>query len=128
MTKYEDCSGKAVRMSDLVHELPSGRWIVAEWSERQSQWQSTNLPEPEQGYVKSYARTLPALANIGIRTYASRPAAVRAAVRLYDLETVETEPKALRSIRMSDAEWKRVGELAEQAGLDVSSYIRGKVL
>lgn len=61
----------------------AGRWIAAEWSDRQHQWQSNNLPPrlAGQGYLYSCAGSLGALADQGIRTYTTRASARRGMAR-----------------------------------------------
>jgi len=60
-----------------IHQLKSGRWIVAEWDEARAQWIGLAEPHPFQGYCYTFSRTLDGLASY-IRTYASRASAVRA--------------------------------------------------
>ena len=79
-----------------VHDLTAhgvvadGRYVVAEWSDLHCQWQSSNRRPPagmETTYVKSHARTLRTLVfDCGIRTYATRKAALAAARRCYPNE------------------------------------------
>jgi hypothetical protein len=125
---YTNQDGDRVNMDNLVH-ADGDRWVVAEWSERNGQWQSDNIREvPFEGYRLTFGKTLAQIVNKGIKSYASREAAVRAAVRHYELEVEVSEPMVGRSIRFTDAEWARVGELADAANLDVSSYVRAKLL
>lgn len=83
-------------MSDTIHTLKSGRFIVAHWNERTAQWQSSDIgSEPFQGYCYTYARTLEGLAAEGIKTYATRSAAAEAAAECYGPEAAES-PAALQ--------------------------------
>lgn len=83
--ELEGHHGQSLTMDNLVHEL-NGRWIVAYWDARRSQWISSNRPRLplEQSYCYSFGLTLASLARVGIRTYARRGDAVCAATRLYD--------------------------------------------
>jgi len=60
------------------HQLASGRWIYAQWSARNAQWVSWDIPVSVRrhvtGYRYTYAPTLTALAREA-RTYPSRTAA-----------------------------------------------------
>jgi hypothetical protein len=69
---------------ERIHQMKSGRWIVATWDERGSQWRSSNIgTAPFQGYCYTSARSLEGLAMLGIRTYAKRSSAERAAKRIF---------------------------------------------
>jgi len=68
----------ASRYDKYVHQV-DGRWVVAEWSEHHSQWQSSNRKPPpgmENSYRYTYARSLRGLVHEGVRTYATRRSAL----------------------------------------------------
>lgn len=88
-TKAHDEEAKALGCCDClrcvdaqIQETDDGRYMIAAWSERQAQWQSSDLPKSrrEQSYRYTYARSLIGLCSLGIRTYPTR-ARARAALR-----------------------------------------------
>lgn len=73
-------------MENMIHQLPSGQFIVAWWNHWNLQWESTNLSHwtrrhccPTGCAVAKYLETLPSL---GVKTYRHRSSANRAAKRL----------------------------------------------
>ena len=69
------------RIDEVVHEL-NGRYIVAHMEG--GQWRSSDIDEPPfPGYRYSYAGSLQGLADLGIRTYATRAKAEAAARECY---------------------------------------------
>lgn len=67
-----------------IYKLKNGRFIIAEWRERNAQYIGHVSPSPWQGYCYSYARNLEALAGVGVTTYARRSDARRALKRRYE--------------------------------------------
>jgi len=72
------------KIDDVVHQMDDGRWIVAYWDDRSAQWRSSDIDEPPfPNYLYSCAGSLQGLANLGIRTYATREKAEAAARECY---------------------------------------------
>jgi len=81
-SRYRDMDGDLVNVNDYVHETPTGRWVVAVWSERNAQWSTDNVTSASarSGFSGAFARRLQ---DLDTPKYASKAAAVRAAARVY---------------------------------------------
>lgn len=84
-TYYAPNSDRHVEHEIGVHKLQSGHWILAEWSELHSQWQSRDISKSFRRanagtrIVYACARSPEGLAGM-VRTYPSAAAAVRSAI------------------------------------------------
>jgi hypothetical protein len=86
LAQYQQCECAAC-LDTGIQEI-GDRFIIADWSERNCQWQSSDLPARhaanDQSYRYSVARRLTSLVGLGIRTYPTRAAArdsIRRAMR-----------------------------------------------
>lgn len=88
MTGWRDTDGKRVDASDYVHELASGRWLVACWSERASQYHAPMTPEGRRitGAHTVCSRSLTGLNLATTCHYARRADAVRRAADIHGWE------------------------------------------
>lgn len=69
------------RWDDYAHRLASGRWIVATWSDRNSQWTSRDVTDSS---CYAFAATLASMVRCcHVRTHKTREAALRRARVLY---------------------------------------------
>lgn len=93
--RYEDAEGRAVLLSDVVAQAPSGRWVVARWDERAAHWTGpvTRAFYRATGLHAWFGRSERALDGAaGAMRYASRKVAVQAAIREFGLVPVEVAP------------------------------------
>lgn len=71
--------------TDHVHQIEdgpcAGRWCVAHWSDRSSEWQSYDLDVRDQSTRYGFSRALHGIP--GMRTYKLRSSAVRKARAIY---------------------------------------------
>lgn len=68
-------------IAEHIHQLPSGRWIVAQHDARNANWIASMTPRAQRltGCSQVSARTLQAVASDGnVQTYATKAAALRA--------------------------------------------------
>ena len=76
-------AGRSVDFVIEAHRLDNGRWILARWSERHNQWQSSDFSARFQRYNKQavycFARKIENLAG-DIRTYEGPTAAIKSAL------------------------------------------------
>lgn len=76
-----------------AHEV-EGRWVLARYSNRHAQWQSSDMPtafkRANAGFSYAFADTLGGLIGYGVRSYATPVAAVRAALRAQQAEILCT--------------------------------------
>jgi hypothetical protein len=73
-------------MSDYVHEDSRGRWVVAQWLERNATYIASMTPSARRltGCSQVSARTVDGIASDPcVQTYTTRAGALRAARRIY---------------------------------------------
>lgn len=80
---YEVQAGRFMDFEIESHQLGNGRWMLAHWSERHSQWQSSDFSASFAKYnpqaVYCFSRSIEGLAG-DIKTYRSATEAVKTAL------------------------------------------------
>ena len=75
----EDAGDYGILNTYEVHRVAGG-WIIAHWSNRNCQWQSSDVRGAEQSFCYAFARTLQGLADYGVTVYRSPSEALRSAM------------------------------------------------
>lgn len=86
-------AARARQLAAEIHQLDSGRWVIASWSADHAQWQGIARPSvrrTQTGYCYSFARTLEGLAGV-LTSYATRAGAVRACEPSTAVRTAECD-------------------------------------